>query len=272
MAISDTTNGAERVAAKDRRSQIALEVQQRGWVSVAELSRRFEVSAVSIRSDLAHLEAAGMLARVRGGAQSLPDGGHISNYDLRVFQNLEAKRAIGTAAAALIQPNSIIFLDAGTTVLEVVRAIPTALLGSGSLTVVTRSVRIANELRNHRRTRLILLGGVYVHDFDDFVGDLVEHALSGMRVDKLFIGTDGLSLTRGITTDNVLEVGLYRQMAHCADEVVVVADSTKIGHDQFQAILSFEEIDTLITDSGAPQPFIEALRNQGLAVVVVPTT
>jgi DeoR family transcriptional regulator, aga operon transcriptional repressor len=271
VATGDTIT-PDRIAAPDRRSQIALAVQQRGWVSVADLSRRFDVSAVSIRNDLAHLEAEGLLARVRGGAQSLPDGGHISTYDLRATQHLETKRAIGAAAAALIQPNSIVFLDAGTTVLQVVRAIPEALLSSGTLTVVTRSVRIANELRRHRRTRLILLGGVYVHDFDDFVGDLVEHALRGMRVDKLIIGTDGLSLTRGISTDNVLEVGLYRQMAQCADEVVVVADSSKVGHEQFQAILSFDEIDLLITDSGAPPSFVEALRGQGLAVVVVPTT
>lgn len=269
VATGDTI-GTERIAAPDRRGKIALEVQQRGWASVMDLSRQFEVSAVSIRNDLAHLEAAGLLVRVRGGAQSLPDGGHISSYDLRAMQNLETKQAIGAAAAAMIQPNSIVFLDAGTTVLQIVRAIPEALLSSGTLTVVTRSVRIANELRRHRRTRLILLGGVYVHDFDDFVGDLVEHALRGMRVDQLFIGTDGLSLTRGITTDNVLEVGLYRQMAQCADQVVVVADSSKIDHDQFQAILSFEDIDSLITDAGAPQSFIDALRTRGLAVTVVP--
>jgi len=254
---------------KERRAAIALEVQQRGHATVAELGRRFALSEVTIRHDLDCLARAGLVRRSRGGAEAVSRARQVASFDMRQLQNLEEKRAIAKAAVELIKSGDIIFLDAGTTVLEVARALPPKLL-DGGLTVVTRSAVIAYELRRWPRTRLVVLGGVYVHDFDDFVGEQVEMALRGMRVNTLFIGTDGLSLERGVTTDNVLESSLYRLMARCADQVVVVSDSSKIGRDQFQSILALDEIQALITDDNAPPEFIEALRARGLRVVVVP--
>jgi len=256
--------------ATERRGAIAQEIQHRGRATVAELSRQFGVSQVSVRQDLARLERAGLVKRVRGGARAVSDGAHIPSFDVRLLQGVAVKQAIGRAASELIHPGDIVFLDAGTTVLEVARSIPRPLLESGNLTVVTRSAMILSHLRGRRRTRLIVLGGVYVPDFDDFVGEEVENALRAIRVDTLFIGTDGLSLERGVTTDNVLETGLYRLMARCAKRLVLVTDSGKIGRDQFQVILPLDAVDTLITDDGAPPDFAKALRARGMQVILVP--
>jgi DeoR/GlpR family transcriptional regulator of sugar metabolism len=135
---------------------------------------------------------------------------------------------------------------------------------------VTRSLVIAGELRRYRQVRLIVLGGVYVHDFDDFVGSQVETALGGLHVNTLFIGTDGVSPERGLTTDNVLEAGLFRQMAAAAERVVVVTDSGKIGLDKLQTILPFEDLHTFITDTGAPAGFVQMLKEKGVSVLLAP--
>jgi DeoR/GlpR family transcriptional regulator of sugar metabolism len=265
-----------RYAASDPRhnrdAQILQEVLRRQFVSTADLARQFGVSQVAIRRNLAELEQGGLVRRVHGGAQAVGRPGQTAQYDARLLDSVPAKRAIGQAAAALIRPGETILADSGTTVLEVVRAIPPALLENGNLTVVTRSLVIASELRRYRQVRLMVLGGIYVHDLDDFVGSQVESALQEMHVNTLFIGTDGVSPDRGLTTDNVLEAQLYRLIVRIADRVVVVADSGKIGAPKLQTILPFEEIDYLVTDAGAPDDAVRLLRDKGVSVVLAPRT
>ena len=172
----------------------------------------------------------------------------------------------------MICPGETLFLDSGSTVLEVARALPEPLLERGGLTLITRSLVIAGELRRYRQVRLIVLGGVYIHDFDDFIGPQVEAALDGLHVTTLFIGADGVARERGLTTDNVLEAGLYRQMARIADRVVVVTDSGKIGLDKLQTTLPFEDLHTFITDAGAPAGFVQMLKEKGVSVLLAPVS
>jgi DeoR/GlpR family transcriptional regulator of sugar metabolism len=255
---------------KDRDGQILQEVLRSTFVSTADLARQFGVSTVAIRRNLADLEQGGLVKRVHGGVQAVTRPGQVAQYNARLLESVATKRAIGQAAAGLIRPGDTLMLDSGTTVLEVARAIPASLLENSNLTVVTRSLVIAGELRLQRQVRLMVLGGIYVHDLDDFVGAQVEYGLQGLHVNMCFIGTDGLSVERGITTDNVLEAQLYRLIACVADQVVVVADSSKIGNQKLQTILPFDEINTLVTDTCAPTNFVQALRDKGVNVVLAP--
>lgn len=254
----------------DRRWLILQEIQNSTQVSVADLGRLFGVSEVSIRRDLTQLEEMGLIQRTHGAAQAVFRVGQTAPFDARVYQYAEYKRAIGHAAAAMIHPGEAVCLDAGTTVLETAKAIPGALLEEGKLTIVTRSLSIASVFRSQRKTRLILLGGMYVRDFDTFVGPQVEQALQNLHVNTLFIGIDGISLARGITTDNVMEASLYPSMTRCADRIVVVSDASKVGVNQLQSILSLSQIHTFITDDRVPDDFVQALRERGIEVVVVP--
>jgi DeoR/GlpR family transcriptional regulator of sugar metabolism len=258
-----------RQGVAERRWGIAEEVQQRRQLSVAQLSQRFEVSQATIRRDLAALEQMGLLQRVHGGAQALSTAQQTFTFDGRLLQNREIKRSIGRVAAGLIRPGDIAFFDSGTTVLEVARNMSPSIFEGGGLTAITRSLVIACEFRKHPQTRLVVLGGIYVHEFDTFVGSKAEHALQGIHTDVLFIGTDGVTLDRGLTTDNMMEAGLYPIMARCADKVVVVADSSKIGVNQVQAILPLDDIHVFITDTGAPERFVKALRDRGIEVILV---
>lgn len=254
----------------ERRWAILQEVQQRGRIRVAELSRQLGLSEVAIRRHLRQLEEAGLLRRVHGGAQALTPGGHSSVFEARLLQNGAVKQALGRAAAALIDPGASVFLDSGTTILEVARQLSTlAAEGGAGLTVLTRSLAIAAEIRTQRRIRLIVVGGVYVHDFDDFVGPQVSQTLQEVHADILFIGTDGVDGERGFTTDNVLEANLYKDIARCAERVVVVTDSSKVGVTKVQTTLAFSDIHTFVTDNAAPPEFLEMLRERGIEVIAI---
>jgi len=259
--------GARRT--NERRWAIVQAVHNQQHMSVVDLSRRFGVSEVAIRRDLEHLDQAGLLRRVHGGAEAIASPGQLSVFEARLLKNTQVKQALGQAAAELIRPGAVVFLDSGTTVLEVARCLTAQAGAGGALTVLTRSLSIASQLRTQRRIRLIVVGGVYLHDFDDFVGSQVEQALQEIHADILFIGTDGVSIERGLTTDNVLEAGLYRAMARCAERVIVVTDSSKIGVDKVQTTLALGDIHTFVTDNGAPDTFVDALRERGCQVLVV---
>ncbi|MGQ9682425.1 MAG: DeoR/GlpR family DNA-binding transcription regulator, partial [Anaerolineae bacterium] len=170
---------ADTLAARgtaERRWSILEQVRRDGQATVTDLSRSFGVSEVSIRRDLERLEEMGYLRRVHGGAQALsaPEPGSI--FDARRQQNVAVKQALGRAGAGLIQPGQTILIDAGTTMLELARAIPRPLLQEGGLTIITRSLLIASELRLHHRTRLLILGGIYQHDYDSCIGAGLEQA------------------------------------------------------------------------------------------------
>lgn len=252
----------------DRRWAIVQEVQRHGWVSVSQLKQLFDLSEVSIRRDLEYLDRQGLVQRVHGGAQAVVRSGQMGLFQTRLLHNVDAKRAVANAAAGLIQPRDRLLLDSGTTVLEVARAIPRKLKDTGELTIMTRSLAIASELRDERNIRLFLLGGMYAPDYDTLVGTEVERALKDIHVDKLIMGADGVIPERGLTSDNVLEVNLFRAMVACAEQVVVVTDSSKIGSNYLQTVLPFDSIHVFVTDSDAPADFQATLRQRGIEVIV----
>lgn len=263
------TSQPHRSSVNKRRWAIVLDVERHRWVSVEALSQRFGLSTVSVRRHLEYLDRHGLVQRLRGGAQAIGRGGQSSVFQARMLRNVNVKRALGHAVARLFEPGDRLLLDVGTTVLEVARATPSRLEEGQEFSVVTRSLTIASELSQHRGIRLIVLGGMYMPDFDSFVGAQVEQVLDDLNVHKLVIGADGLIPGRGLTSDNVREAGLFQIMARRAERVIVVADSTKIGVNQLQTILPFNEINVLVTDSSAPSFFVEALRQRRIEVVTV---
>lgn len=255
--------------AEQRRSLIVSELGRSQSLKVNDLSDRLGVSEVSIRRDLQILEDMRLLKRVHGGAVAIPDQTVGEALSTRWYQNLEQKEHIGRVAAALIQRGDRLIIDSGTTPLQVARHIPPELLASGNLTVITASLPIARELGSHPGVHLILLGGVYLSAYDLVIGPQTIDNLRNLHADKLFLGTDGLTFTQGITTANVLEAEVDRAMVHASSEVIVVSDSSKIGVIGLVTIMPLTEIDKLVTDSDAPRDFVEELREQGVEVTLV---
>jgi len=257
------------LSANDRRAQIAQAVNFEGWLSVSELALHFDVSEVSIRRDLEQLEGQGFVKRVRGGA--LPVSTHIQGdvYGQRAAAQIEQKRQIGRAAAALIQPNDRIILDSGSTVAEVARSIPTQVTLGRHLRVVTGSIPVVDVLTPYPQIQLLLLGGIYLHQYRSVVGPQTLASLEGLHAEKMFMGSDGLTLEGGTTTANVLEAEVTCRMAAAADQVIVVADSSKIGQTGFTEVMQLRDIGILVTDADAPADFVGALRRLNVQVILV---
>jgi DeoR/GlpR family transcriptional regulator of sugar metabolism len=254
----------------DKRRELIVEALAREQVvRVADLSKRFDVSEVSIRRDLGRLEQLGLLKRVHGGAVAIPHIGLGDSYAAKVRLHIEEKERIGRAAAGMIQEDDRLIFDSGTTVLQVARSLSGTLLNSGNLTVITGSLPIVRELGSWKGVHLILLGGIYLPEYEVVVGPQTIGNLEGLHADKMFLGTDGLTFAHGLTTANVLEAEVDRAMVKAVSEVIVVADSSKIGTVGLTTIMPLEEIDKLVTDCQAPADFVADLREQGVEVTLV---
>jgi DeoR/GlpR family transcriptional regulator of sugar metabolism len=255
--------------AENRRSLILEELAENREVKVAGLSQRFAVSTVVIRHDLERLERHGFLKRVHGGAIALPRA-LVGEANVADFRNhaIEKER-IGRAAAQLVFPGDRVILDSGTTVLEAAHSLPGDLLNHGNLTVVTNSLHIVRELGPWSGVQLLLLGGIYLPQYDIVVGPKTVSALRELSVDKTFVGAKGLTLERGITTSNVLEAEADRAAVEAAREVILLADSSKIGVDSLTTLTRLDKVHKFITDCGAPAEFVRALEEMGIEVILV---
>jgi len=254
---------------EQRRSQIISELSRAQRLKVADLSDHLGVSEVSIRHDLQILEDLGLLKRVHGGAVAIQDQTASEALSTRWYQNLEKKERIGRAAAQMVQRSDRLIIDSGTTPLQVARHLSPELLAMGNLTVITASLPIVHEVSSHPGVHLILLGGVYLPAYDLVIGPQTIDNLKNLHADKLFLGTDGLTFTQGITTANVLEAEVDRAMVNASSEVIVVSDSSKIGVIGLATIMPLTRIDKLVTDSDAPPDFVAELRQQGVDVILV---
>ncbi len=244
-----------------RRREIIELLEAERRVRVEDLAKRFDVSEVTIRKDLAELEARGLLQRIHGGAAPV----HKSRFNPSFLEKLELhaaeKRAIARAALEHIQEGDAIILDAGSTTLALARA----MLGRfRHLTIITSSVPIALELA-HTGWDLILTGGQVREHSLALIGPTAVSALAGFHVDKAFLGATGVTLHDGYSTPNPLDAQLKQAMLRAADEGYVLTDSSKLGHGVLANYARLEEIKLLITDANAPADFIAALQRRGIA-------
>ena len=238
----------------ERRHRIAEIVIAQGVATVAELSQAFGVSHVTIRSDLEALASQGGLKRNRGGAVANPTARFTPAFQERSSVNREAKQAIGKIAADLVSEGDWLILDAGSTALCVVDHIM-----QRALTIAVNSTYTANKLVDAPNVDLIHIGGTLYRPALSFVGKLAEAHLDELRFDRVLLGVNGISET-GISVNNVIEVGIKRQMIDSAAEVIVLADSSKLGIDSLARIVSLDRIHKLVTNLGASQEMLRLIR------------
>ncbi|WNJ94282.1 DeoR/GlpR family DNA-binding transcription regulator [Vibrio ruber] len=225
-----------------RRHEIVQRVNQIGEVSVEELSERFNTSEVTIRKDLSSLEKNGLLLRRYGGAISLPKEVVIDEFDKNISVQ---KISLAREAAKLIRDHHRIVIDSGGTTTALIQQ----LNEKRGLVVMTNTLQIANALHElENEPTLLMTGGTWDPHSESFQGQVAESVLRSYDFDQLFIGCDGIDLSRGTTTFNEL-TGLSRVMAEVSREVVVMAESDKIGRKIPNLELGWERIDVLVTDS-----------------------
>ena len=226
---------------RDERLSGLLEILAReGRIDVETTARELGVSAATIRRDLDHLARQQMLTRTHGGAVA-----NSVAYDLplryKTARHASEKQRIGAAAASLVGPGAIVGLNGGTTTTEVARAIATraGTQANGrdpAVTVVTNALNIANELTVRPQTKIVVTGGVARPQSYELIGPLTTWILNQTSLDIVFLGVDALDIDVGATAHHEDEASVNQLMASRAREVVVVADSTKIGRRAFARI------------------------------------
>ena len=246
--------------ARQQQAVILEAVRRHGAVRVSQLVEQLGVSDMTIRRDIGQLSRRGLVSRVHGGA-AVPEGrsSEEPGFAAKSFLQTEEKRAVGRAAAALVPPGSSVALSAGTTTVEVARA----LLDVPGLTVVTNSPRVAEVLHEPaRRDRTVVLTGGIRTPSDALVGPVAVRSLETLHVDWLFLGVHGLHPRAGLTTPNLVEGETDRALIAAATTVVVVADRTKWGVVGLCTIADLDEVDVLVSDTGLPEEARETARER----------
>ncbi|VAW27393.1 Transcriptional regulator, DeoR family [hydrothermal vent metagenome] len=255
----------EKKSTVERRAIIIDELNLKGKVNVSELSNLFKVSEVTIRNDLSQLEQKNVLIRARGGALKLDPVGidyHISEKDKI---NIEAKQLIGKKATEFINEGDTIMIDSGTTAMELVRN----LKEQKELTVITNALNIANQLSKNSNINVIIPGGFLRKKSFSLIGTPAEKSLRNYYCDKLFLGVDGLDIDFGLTTPNIEEAHLNSTMIEMSNQIIVLADSSKLFKRSLAYICPISKIDILITDSGISKDQKNALESVDIQVVIV---
>lgn len=248
---------------QQRRHQIVTQLAEQGELSVEQLAHQFDTSEVTIRKDLAALEKNGLLLRRYGGAIPMPQE-IVTSPSSETAENIsKRKKAIADVAASRIKDHNRIIIDSGTTT----RALIPALNEKLGLVVMTNSIKVANALLElENEPTLLMTGGTWDPHSEAFQGQVAEQVLRSYDFDQLFIGADGVDLARGTTTFNEL-IGLSRQMADMAREVIVMIESDKVGRRIPNLELAWSSIDTLITDSGLSAEAKSQIERQGINVL-----
>lgn len=249
----------------ERHQQILDKLQNEGKINVADLCEILDVSSVTIRKDLKLLEDKGLLFRTHGGATLNNPYTIDRSVNEKVKIQSSEKMQIGAAAAALLEPNDSILIASGTTVLALAKSIQP----KGTLTVITSALNVALELLKHSEIEVLQLGGLLRKSSSSVTGPYAENILSDFSFSKLFLGVDGIDLEFGLTTTNVMEAHLNRQMIKASQKTIVLADSTKFGKRGFGRICGFDDIHQIITDKGVSDYVVRTLEGMGIKVTIV---
>ena len=245
---------------QQRRQNILADLNAQGEVSVDSLAKQFDTSEVTIRKDLAILENSGLLLRRYGGAVALPSEINAAKAE----QLSQQKLLIAKQAAMLIRDHTRIIIDSGRTT----SALVSELAHKKGLVVMTNALSIANEIHGlENEPTLLMTGGTWDANSEAFQGQVAEQVLRSYDFDQLFIGADGIDLKRGTTTFNEL-IGLSRVMAEVAAEVIVMVESAKITKKIPNLELTWQQIDTVITDDGLSDEMQTALSEQGVKLII----
>lgn len=248
----------------ERHQQILRQLKEAGRINILEFSSRTGVSAVTIRKDLKALEDMHLLFRTRGGASLVNPYTTERSIHEKALIHAEQKQQIAKAALSLLAGQESVLIGSGTTVFEVARQ----LYPSRPLTVITPAAKVTLELSNRLNVELVQLGGAVRPKSAAVVGPVAEMALQMMSCNVLFLGVDGIDIEFGLSTTNFNEASLSAKMVEAAEQVIVLADSSKFNRRGLAKICNVEQVDCIITDAGISEKTQKKLQEIGVRVMV----
>jgi DeoR family fructose operon transcriptional repressor len=243
-----------------RQQQILDRMALDGEVKIAELKDTFDVTEMTLRRDLEKLEFMGLLRRTFGGAILV--GKDIALQD-RTGIMMDEKMSIGQLAAQLVKSGDSIFLDGGSTTLQVAKYLKSEM----SITVVTNALNIAAELQA-KQISTIVVGGMLLDKTSTLVGPIAAGSIAQMAFDRVFIGTTGVSIKHGFSNSNMHEAEIKRLVIEQASEVNIVMDHTKYGLKDLFSFAALEAVDRIISDR-LPDLELEGILKEASVQIVV---
>src|SRR5712691_806895 len=249
---------------EERQKRIEEHLARMEFASLEELSELVDASVSTVRRDLDVLEGRGAVRRTHGGARLANPKSDEFAFSARDTHQLAEKEAIGQACAELIHPNQTVIIDAGTTCYHVARY-----LEAKSPQIITNSLPVANLYASANRLEVIVSGGVIYPRLGVLVGPLAVEAFSKIHADVAVMSAGGISM-EGVTNSHGLLIDIQRAMIKAARQVIFCFDHTKLGRQSVSPLGELDSVDTIVTDSAAPQELVEAFRARQLEVIVAP--
>jgi DeoR/GlpR family transcriptional regulator of sugar metabolism len=252
---------------EERRQRILQLLQEQGRVMVADLSRQFGVSEVTVRGDLQALAQQGKLIRTHGGAVPVAPGavGEELKLESRKRQHPQEKSAIGAAAAALVEEGDAIYLDGSSTALAIARNLKDRQM----VTVLTSSLAVAQELMETPGVTVVLPGGIVQKETSSLIDADGLRYFDKFNIQKCFFGAHGLALSEGLTDISADVAVVKRALVSRCREIIAIIDASKWGRVGLATFAAIADIDRVITDADAPVELVEQVRAQGVGVDLV---
>jgi len=248
--------------AEERRSRLLELVRSKGFASLPELAEVLRVSESTIRRDLDQLESSGTARRTHGGVFYAGSSPALPHFDEHQPAQWGKKRQIAHRTVELIQNGDSLLLDGGSTTYEVAR-----LLVGRPLQIVTNSLPVANLFASDANSDLVLLGGYVYPRTGVSLGPHTNEMLARLNVRKTILSVAGIN-ERGCYNSNLLLVETERAMMRAAEEVLVVADSTKFGHQSLAHLCNLESIHKLVVDAGITDDWKIRLQEADMEVLI----
>lgn len=265
---SAVSSKPQRMSLEARKHYILTLLDQKGSVSVSELSDHFGISEVSIRKLLVSMERDSLLQRTWGGAVKLIGTRNEMSYHLRETNNLLEKMAIAQAAYSMIDNGDSIYIDSGTTTLELVKLIKSG--PKRNILVATYALDHAFELIEETDIQTVVIGGELRHDTRACTGYLTKDTISQMIFDKGFIGIEHISLNHGPTTPNMQDAEMKRAILKSSKKGYVLADYSKFWNDSLVQVTPAEKLSKIITDWHIPAEEVAQFRARGIGITAAP--
>jgi Transcriptional regulators of sugar metabolism len=248
---------------EERQQKISELLKEKSSLRVSALAEIFNVSESTIRRDLQEMEEKGLLTRTHGGAVGVQGTSFEPSFKEKEVEEREEKVIIAKIAASIIKDGDTIILDSGTTTLEIAKHIE-----ANKVTVITNSIDIAEVLSGNKKIDLIVTGGSMRVTTRAMVGHITENILKNFRVDKAFIGANGISIEEGITTPNFTEAQTKKAMMNVANKVIIAADSSKFNKVCFSVISPIRAVSSIITSGDLDKEILKDFEDAGVEIIL----
>lgn len=250
----------------ERKAFILQRINSSGSISIKTLAKELKVSEMTIRRDLDSLELTNLIKRKYGKAFSVRGTSYEPSYHERTLQNREIKVLLGQLGASLVEDGDSVAFDTGTTVYKVAESVATQ---SHNLTVVTHSLHVVDLFKSSTAIEeIIILGGVLRKEENSMVGDLALSGLQNFYTDKLFLGVGGININLDLTEFNYDDAMVKRQYLSHAQQIILLADSSKFTKTAFVKYGNMKDVDVLITDKLPPQPYLSLLKELNVKILI----